>query len=196
MAPRLLNKPLAKWGDPYVKPDGTIVPPDRVNGGVDTDLPKLDVKEFKASKKRTVKDLPAPVPTLNGIACVFMYTTLGLGEREVADTLKISVKQLRELKEHPAYSECFEAVTTEFININSDLINARIAAYSHDALTQIATIALNGKEERNRLRGSTYLMNAGGYGDKTNNVAVAKNDLRIVIIGKDASEVSIETGGT
>jgi hypothetical protein len=192
MAPRLLAKPLAKWGDPYVKPDGTVVPPDRVNGGVEKDIPKVDLKTYKPSKKRTIKDLPAPVPTLNGIACVFMYTTLGLGEREIADTLKISVKQLRELKEHPAYSECFEAVTSEFININSDLINARIAAYSHDALTQIATIALSGKDERNRLRGSTYLMNAGGYGDKTNVGAAAKNDLRIVIIGKGDQEISVE----
>jgi hypothetical protein len=72
------------------------------------------------------------------------------------------------------------------------MINARIAAYSHEALSEIASIALNGKEERNRLRGSTYLMNAGGYGDKTNMASsVARNDLRIVIIGKD-QDVRVE----
>jgi hypothetical protein len=190
--PRLLSKPLAKCGDPFVNPDGTIVPPDRINGGVDMSMPKPKAEEFKPHKKRTLKDLPAPVPTLNGVACVFMYTTLGLGDREIADTLKITVKQLKELRAHPAYAECFEAVTAEFINLNSDMINARIAAYSHDALTQIASIALNGKEERNKLRGSMYLMNAGGYGDKTNVAASgAKNDLRIVIIGKD-QDVRIE----
>jgi hypothetical protein len=190
--PRLLAKPLAKAGDPFVNPDGTVVPPDRIHGGVDMSIPKPKAEEFKPHKKRTLKDLPAPVPTLNGVACVFMYTTLGLGDREIADTLKITVKQLKELRAHPAYAECFEAVTSEFININSDMINARIAAYSHDALTQIASIALNGKEERNKLRGSMYLMNAGGYGDKTNMPgASAKNDLRIVIIGKD-QDVRIE----
>lgn len=184
--------PLAKWGDPYVLPDGRVIPPDRVDGGVDELLQKVDVKEFKPHRKRTVKDLPAPIPTLNGVACVFMYTTLGLGDREIADTLKISVKQLKELRAHPAYAECFEAVTSEFININSDMINARIAAYSHDALSQIAKIALNGKEERNQLRGSMYLMNAGGYGDKSQMAgAVAKNDLRIVIINK-GQDVTIE----
>lgn len=192
MAAKLLPRPLAKWGDPYVKPDGTIVPPD---GSTDMSLPKMDAKEYKAHRKRTVKDLPAPVPTLNGIACVFMYTTLGLGDREIADTLKITTKQLKELRAHPAYAECFEAVTSEFISINSDMINARIAAYSHDALTEIAKTALQGKEERNRLRGSMYLMNAGGYGDKTNHAAsVGKNDLRIVIIGKD-QDVRIEGMG-
>jgi hypothetical protein len=192
MAPKLLPRPLAKWGDPLVNPDGTIVPPDRINGGVETSLPKVNVQEFKPHRKRTVKDLPAPVATLNGIACVFMYTTLGLGDREIADTLKITVKQLKELRSHPAYAECFEAVTSEFININSDMINARIAAYSHDALSEIATVALRGKEERNRLRGSMYLMNAGGYGDKSNMAGAAvKNDLRIVIINK-GQDVQIE----
>jgi len=189
--PKLLPKPLAKAGDPYVKLDGTVVPPDRLHGGVDKTLPKMDVKEYKPKRKRTVKDLPAPVPTLNGIACVFMYTTLGLGDREIADLLKITVKQLNGLREHQAYAECFDAVTTEFININSDMINARIAAYSHEALSEIASIALNGKEERNRLNGSKYLMNAGGYGDKTAAIPTAKNDLRIVIIGKD-QDVRIE----
>jgi hypothetical protein len=192
MAPRLLPRPLAQWGDPLVTPDGTAIPPDRIKGGVDETLPKLDVKEYKPRRKRTVKDLPAPVATVNAVACVFMYTTLGLGDREVADTLKITVKQLKEIREHPAYAECFEAITAEFININSDMINARIAAYSHDALTEIANIALDGKDEKNRLRGSTYLMNAGGYGDKSNTGnAAARNDLRIVIIGKD-QDVRIE----
>lgn len=192
MTGKLLARPLAKWGDPYVKSDGTIVPPDRKAGGVDETLPKLHVEDFKPKRKRTVKDLPAPVATLNAVACVFMYTTLGLGDREIADTLNITTKQLKDVRTHPAYAECFEAVTVEFINVNSDLINARIAAYSHDALTEIANIALQGKEEKSRLRGSMYLMNAGGYGDKSNvgNSAV-KNDLRIVIIGKE-QDVRIE----
>ena len=192
MTPQLLPRPLAKWGDPYVTDKGTIVHPDVKAGSIDESVPKMDVAEYKPRRRRTVKDLPAPVSTLNAVACVFMYTTLGLGDREIADTLNITVKQLKDVRGHPAYAECFEAITAEFININSDLINARIAAYSHDALTEIASIALNGKEERNRLRGSTYLMNAGGYGDKSNmGNGAAKNDLRIVIIGKD-QDVRIE----
>ena len=113
---------------------------------------RLTASDYKPKRRRTVKDLPAPVATLNAVACVFMYTTLGLGDREIADTLNITTKQLKDVRGHPAYAECFDAITAEFININSDLINARIAAYSHDALTEIANIALNGKEEKNRLR--------------------------------------------
>jgi hypothetical protein len=190
---RLLAKPLAKWGDPYITLDGKVVSPDAINGGIDESVPKINLAEYKPSKKRTIRELPAPVPTLKGIACVFMFTTLGLGDREIADALGISVEQMKGLKGSPAYAECFEAVTSEFISVNSELINARIAAYSHDALSEIANVALRGKEERNRLRGSMYLMGAGGYGDKSKLAgnAAAKNDLRIVIIGKD-QDVRIE----
>jgi hypothetical protein len=190
---RLLAKPLAKWGDPYLTLDGKVISPDAINGGIDESVPKINLAEYKPSKKRTIRDLPAPVPTLKGIACVFMFTTLGLGDREIADALGISVEQMKGLKSSPAYAECFEAVTSEFISVNSELINARIAAYSHDALSEIANVALRGKEERNRLRGSMYLMGAGGYGDKSKVAAnsAAKNDLRIVIIGKD-QDVRIE----
>jgi hypothetical protein len=161
---RLLAKPLAKWGDPYLTLDGKVISPDAINGGIDESVPKINLAEYKPSKKRTIRDLPAPVPTLKGIACVFMFTTLGLGDREIADALGISVEQMKGLKSSPAYAECFEAVTSEFISVNSELINARIAAYSHDALSEIANVALRGKEERNRLRGSCILWVLEGTG--------------------------------
>src|SRR5260370_13468297 len=191
---KLLAKPLARWGDPYVTPAGAVIPPDSING-VSEETPKLNVIQYKPQKKRSTKDLPAPPLTINAIACVFMYTMLGLGDREIADTLKISVAKLDMIRKHSAYAECFEIVTGEFISINSEMIHARIAAYGHDALSSVADIALKGKEEKNRLRGSMFLMGAGGFGAKDQQQSVAKNDLRIVIINKE-HDVRVEVDGS
>ncbi len=191
---KLLAKPLARWGDPYVTPTGAVIPPDSING-VSEETPKLNVIQYKPQKKRSTKDLPAPPLTINAIACVFMYTMLGLGDREIADTLKISVAKLDMIRKHSAYAECFEIVTGEFISINSEMIHARIAAYGHDALSSVADIALKGKEEKNRLRGSMFLMGAGGFGAKDQQQSVAKNDLRIVIINKE-HDVRVEVDGS
>lgn len=191
--PKLLAKPLARWGDPYVMPNGAIIQPDRLDGGVD-ETPKLNVTQYKPQKKRSAKELPAPPLTINAIACVFMYTMLGLGDREIADTLKISVAKLEMIRKHSAYAECFEIVTNEFISINSEMIHARIAAYSHDALSEIANIGLNGKEEKNRLRGSMFLMGAGGFSAKNEQKSIVQNDLRIVIINKE-QDVRVEVDG-
>lgn len=192
---KLLSTPLARPGDPLVRADGRVIPPDRIAGGVEDAEYKTHLKDFRPHKKRTVKDLPAPVPTMNGIACVFMYTALGLGEREICEVLRIDVEQLKKLKNHPAYAEAFEIVSSEFVNVTSDMISARIAGYSHAALSEIANVALGGEDEKNRLRGSMYLMNAAGHGDKSRQgaVAVAKNDLRIVFIGKEQDvRISLE----
>jgi hypothetical protein len=192
--PKLLAKPLARWGDPYVTPTGAIVQPDSINGGVEV-APALNVIQYKPQKKRSTKDLPAPPLTINAIACVFMYTMLGLGDREIADTLKITTQKLEMIRKHSAYAECFEIVTGEFISINSEMIHARIAAYSHDALSSVAEIALAGKEEKNRLRGSIFIMGAGGFGNKVDQQrSVAQNDLRIVIINKE-HDVRVEVDG-
>jgi len=191
--PKLLARPLAKWGDPYVTPQGSIIQPDHINGGVE-ETPPLNVIQYKPAKKRTTKDLPAPPLTINAIACVFMYTMLGLGDREIADTLKISVAKLEMIRKHSAYAECFEIVTGEFISINSEMIHARIAAYGHDALSSVADIALKGKDEKNRLRGSMFLMGAGGFGAKDQQKSIAQNDLRIVIINKE-HDVRVEVDG-
>lgn len=192
--PKLLAKPLARWGDPYVAPQGNIIQPDSINGGVE-ETPPLNVIQYKPQKKRTAKDLPAPPLTINAIACVFMYTMLGLGDREIADTLKISVAKLELIRKHSAYAECFEIVTGEFISINSEMIHARIAAYGHDALSSVASIALGGKDEKNRLRGSMFLMGAGGFGAKDQQKSIAQNDLRIVIINKE-HDVRVEVDGS
>jgi hypothetical protein len=193
--PKLLAKPLARWGDPYVTPTGAIIEPDNING-VPQEAPKLSVIEYKPQRKRSTKDLPAPTLTINAIACVFMYTMLGLGDREIADTLKISVAKLEMIRKHSAYAECFEIVTGEFISINSEMIHARIAAYGHDALSSVADIALNGKEEKSRLRGSMFLMGAGGFGNKADQQkSVHQNDLRIVIINKE-HDVRVEVDGS
>ena len=54
MVAKLLPRPLAKWGDPYVTAKGTIVHPDIKAGSVDETLPKLNAEEYKPKRRRTV----------------------------------------------------------------------------------------------------------------------------------------------
>lgn len=182
-------KALARAGDPYVTPSGEIIEPDGVEGK------ELKAK-FKPSKRRTMKEMPAPPQILNAVACVFLYTLMGVGEREIAESLKITAKEVRDVRKMPAYTECFDAIANEFINANSELIGARIAAYSHDALTSVAQIAVKGKNEGNRLRAGQDLLDRAGHGPKE---SVAKrmmtsNELRIVVIDND-KQVGVQISG-
>src|SRR5688572_5679560 len=105
---------LARVGDPLVTESGQVVHPEGYING--KPLPKekpslvLDAGTFRPLKKRNLKELPAEVGTINGVAAVFMYTMLGVGDREIADALGIDVRRVEDVRAHSAYKECFDTV--------------------------------------------------------------------------------------
>ena len=185
---------LARVGDPLVTEKGAKIEPDGYANG--RPLPKeapamvLDAETFRPLKKRNLKELPAEVNMINGVAAVFMYTMLGVGDREIADALRITVPEVEAVRAHSAYKECFDTVVSTFIDKNSDLLAARIAAYSHSALDVVGSLATTGKKEETKLRASIDLLDRAGVKAKdveARNLGNKGNELRIVVVepGKD-----------
>lgn len=187
---------LARVGDPLIAEDGKQIDPEGYVGG--KPLPKerpaivLEAESFRPLKKRNLKELPAEIGTVNGVAAVFMYTMLGIGDREIADALGIDVQRVEDVRAHTAYKECFDIVVSEFINKNSDLLAARIAAYSHSALDVVGNIALNGKKEENQLRASIDMLDRAGVRpkDMVEKNTASKSELRIIVVD-GAKDVSV-----
>jgi hypothetical protein len=134
---------------------------------------------------------------MNGVAAVFLYTMFGLTEREMCESLKITMSQLMEIKNHAAYQEFFDTVVAEFINANSGLMQARLAAYADGAITSIGTLSQQAKHEGTKLRASESVLDRVGITskaqqDKSNSLG---NELRILIVdGKDRG-VELELNG-
>jgi hypothetical protein len=177
---------LARVGDPFVAPDGSLIPPcypedyfPRVKQET-----KINPIEFRAKRRRNMNELPAPPNIMNACGAVMLYTMFGVGDREIAQALKCSVHEIEEIRAHTAYGEYLELLGTEIISAESENITHRIAAYAHGALDTIAHVSRNGKVETNRLRASIDLMDRSGFNPK----AVAekqislKNVLRIQVL--------------
>ncbi len=180
---------LARVGDPLVTGDGRQINPDGyVNGKKQAAPPPavtLDAATYRPMKKRTLKELPCEVPLMNGIGAIFMYTIMGVGDREIADALKVSVEEVLEVRGHPSYKECFDSVVSTFIDKNSDLLAARIAGFSHAALDTVGHIAMNGGKEENKLRASIDLLDRAGVKPKDNaerTTVNSANELRIIVV--------------
>lgn len=190
------RKELARPGDPYVAPDKSVVNPEPLSRTPAIDVnAKIDPKEFRPNARRTLKDLPADVRMVNACACIFMYTLMGIGDRQISEALKISITQVNQIRAHSAYGECFNLVVGEFINANSDHIQARLAAYSHGAVSQVASIAFSGEKETNRLKGSLELLHMAGF-DKQSQAARGDslmNELRIVVVEAEG-DVNVNIG--
>lgn len=188
---------LAKPGDPLITKDGVALIPHSNPVNDDPKLIKMTPQSFKPTKRRSVRDLPAPVPIMNGIAAVFLYTAFGLTEREICEALKITMSQLMEIKNHAAYSEYFDTVLAEFINANSGLMQARLAAYADGAITSLGTLSKEAKHEGTKLRASESVLDRVGVTSKAQENAnrAMGNELRILIVdGKDKG-VSLELNG-
>lgn len=173
---------LARPGDPYVAIDGTVIPY-RYNGkAVSVETTKPSFSRYRPQAKRTAKELPAPMNIMNGVACLIMYTLLGLGEREIADGMKCSVNDVKSIRKSKAYEETFEVITGEFVNVNSELVSARIAGYANDALDTVVDVMQQGRQESNRLKAGMGLLEMGGHSKKQDaRLAGNVNELRIIV---------------
>lgn len=195
---------LARPGDPLVTSDGTLVEPEGFSNGkelpdgVDKKSRTINPSMFRPVKRRNMNELPAERQLMNAIGVVFMLTLMGVGDREIADNLKTTVEEVNWIRHHGAYVECFNAVITEFINANSELLSARIAAYADTALDTVGKLASEGKKEETKLRASQDILDRAGVRPKdVAERSVVKNDLRIIIVEGDNEdgkrfEVSLE----
>lgn len=189
---RVLARPLARVGDPLVLPGGRVIQP-TLAGGVEVE--KVDAKphSYKATKRRNLNEFAAAPGVLNGIACVIVYSLLGIGDREISDALKVKQSDVKEIRKHSVYPEIFDMIQEEFINVNSDRIQSRIAAYGIDAVEETARLMIKGKFETTRLKASQNIVDWGGH----NKAAMAAKSsgmepLRVTIThGDSTAEVSI-----
>jgi hypothetical protein len=182
-------KSLARPGDPLVTERGIAIAPERLD---DESRPQDDVvsaKTFKPQKQRAAKDLPAEPPMMKAVACIFMFNMLGVADRETAEVLGITNGDLKAVKNSPVYTECFQEVLQELISANSEMLQARVAAYAGDAVDNIMTIARGAKKDETRLAANRDIADRAGVGVKNGLVINSTaNELRIQVVdgGKTA----------
>lgn len=189
------TRSLARPGDPLVTERGITILPDR---RIENDEPEIEEgirpESFKPTAQRVLKDMPAPVRVLKGVACVMFFSVLGIGDREICDALGITIGDLKQIRNHSSYGECFDMLGAEFINANSESLAARLAAYSQSALTNVHDIAKFGKKEETKLRANIDLLDRAGAGAKEMNARRGSTgkDLRIIVVdGETEVDVAV-----
>lgn len=189
-------RPLARAGDPLVLLDGRIIQdPKARQRRLDLIKPKTTPASFKPTRQISAKELPAPIGVMKAVGVVFTLTMLGLGDREIAESLGITTYEVDEIRAHSAYSEVFSGIQGEFISANSELLQSRIAAYGPLALDVMEEVLVNGENEGNRLRASIDILDRAGTRPQDNaKHATSTNELRIVIVDNEKS-VDVEING-
>lgn len=194
----LMTRALPKPEDPLVLSDGTIVLPESAKDEFNIDekpsvRANVEPHEYRPTTRRSLKDFPANPTMLNAISVVFAYTLYGLSNVEICDILNLSSEQLDQIRVHRGYSELFTSIMNEFINANSEILQSRIAAYSHAAVNRVGHLIDNAKKEETQLAASKDILDRSGNRpqDLANQQAATMDGLRISIIKNDR-DVSVE----
>jgi len=131
---------LANSNEPLVLQDGTRIDPstgavirDRPNRFVAVPTNREAVKQITSARRR-LADLPAPPKTMNTVSVVFMYTTFGLSDQDIALAMNLTVDQVLRIKANDVYAtvskqfikEIADADTTEVRDLL--VLNSRSAA--------------------------------------------------------------------
>jgi hypothetical protein len=194
------TRALARVGDPLVTSQGDVIAPEKVENAkeISPGIVKgtIDPELYRPLKRRTVKELPAEPKVLNPIGVVFMYTIMGIGDREIADILHCTSAEVVSIRKHSAYADFFNGVLGEFINANSDLLTSRIASYAQTAVQTVGELAKEGKKEETRLRASVDILDRAGVRpkDQEQRQQTIKNELRIIVV-KNENNISLELNG-
>jgi hypothetical protein len=194
--PKLPTPALPKPGDPLILPGGQVLHEEKrlktTRADKTSDL-QISPREFRANIKRDLKAFPANPQMFKAVSVVFAMTAYGISNIEICETLKITNDQLEELRSHHGYSELFNATFSEFINANSEMLQSRIAAYSHAAVGKIGQLVTKAKKEEVQLAASKDILDRAGMRpqDLTANQAASQNELQIRIT-KKVDDVTID----
>ena len=194
-------QPLPRAGDPLVLSDGRIIQPESVTklGHVDPEIIDCEPKDFRPIATRNLEDFAADPKMVVACGAVLSLTMLGISDREIMDTLRFSDEQLNKARDHEVYAEMFNSYYKELINANSASLQARIAAYAHGALSNVAYIAATAKRDDVRLTANRDILDRAGtkVSDQVERDKTRTTSLRISILKGDTTvEVNnIDIGG-
>jgi hypothetical protein len=81
-------------------------------------------QELVVRARRSVSDLPAPPQQLTGVALVAFYTLFGLSDQDIAIALdaRLSVDQVRNIRQLDAYRDFMESAKTSIIDNTADKV--------------------------------------------------------------------------
>lgn len=158
---------LARPGDPYVSDKGEVILDGE--GSAMNALPRADsvlgaplARNIIPKNRATIADLPAEANLQTAINCVIVYQLLGLSENETSHLLHIPLADVQRIKHHIAYQETFDILFHEFINTNSNSLQAKIASFAGDALQNVMHIAAHSKHEVAKLKANQDILDRSG----------------------------------
>lgn len=193
--------PLARPGDPYVSAKGQVLLP---NGNPEDALPRADsvlgapiARNVVSTERRTINELPTEPKTQTVINVILVYQLLGMTDNEISHMVHVPIEDIKKIKHLNEYQETFDILFHQFISVNSNSLQSKIASFASDALENVMKLANDSEHDLVKLKANTDLLDRSGLHHETLFGKNAKEDtfesLKIVIQdGNDDERMKVD----
>lgn len=126
--------------DPLVTPFGRVV---EARGTLEPEYTREVpiARNIRPKSVRSVREMGSDGQTQTVVNAVLLYHLVGVGDNEIAHVMGTNREQIDTIKALPAFQETFAMLFDELIGVNSQSIQARIAAMAGRALNNLMDLA-------------------------------------------------------
>lgn len=127
-------------GDPLIMGTNEISYP-KGRPALDFSLTVPNASTYNAKIRRSIKEFPADGQTQTIVNAVLVYSMLGMSPIEIGTQLGVDYQEILRIKSFPAFQETFGMLFAELLSVNSNSLQARIAAYAGNAIENVFELA-------------------------------------------------------
>jgi hypothetical protein len=184
--------------EPLVLADGRKIDPTSGKVIKDTTKPSfvevpsgIEAQQLVVKARKTVAELPLPPSQLNAVGLVAFYTLFGLPDVEIALATenKLTVEQIKNIRDTDAYKEFMVAAKTNIIETANDSVRELFQSHAAGAARKIINIA-NEDDGALGFKASQDVLDRAGHrpADVVEHRHRMEDALQIVFIKKDETQ--------
>lgn len=127
--------------------DGSVIKQKAERKWIEVPAPGV-AQELVARARKTVADLPAPPAQLTGVALVAFYTLFGLSDTDISLAVdsRLSVVQVRNIRELDAYRDFMESAKANIIETTADRVRDLFQNHAVNAAEKVVELAETGDD--------------------------------------------------
>lgn len=183
--------------EPLVLADGTKIDPstgkvirEQMSKMIAVPSPS-EAQRLVVRARKSVSDLPLPPKQLSGVGLVAFYTLFGLNDTDIALALdsKISVDQIKEIKQCDAYIEFMSTAKANIIETETDIVREVFQTHARDAASKVVELA-QGENDVLAFKASQDILDRAGHrpADVVEHRHRMEDALHIVVTKRDETK--------
>lgn len=169
---------------------GKVIKPDAGSQFISVPAPS-EAQRLVVKARKSISDLPLPPQQLSGVGLVAFYTLFGLSDTDISLALdsRISVEQIKNIKECEAYVEFMSTAKANIVNTETESVREIFATHATAAAQKVIELA-DSENDVLAFKASQDVLDRAGHrpADIVEHRHIMEDALHIVVTKRDETK--------